>query len=226
MGSKDILQQVKKTYSAIAYEFDATRDRPWPEFKVFLEEIKRRFINKKRLAALDVGCGNGRLSHFLKNYPIEYIGIDNNRIMLRIAKKKNPKARFRYADTCKLPFSAHSFDTVWSIALLHHLPTKKLRLQALKEMKRVLKPGGLLCLTVWNLWQKKYKKYIDTKTHHAQIPWGQNKKILRYYYAFRATELRDLLKKSGFRKIKQFRPSYRSTPLPLYNLSFIAYEES
>lgn len=211
MKPKHILQEVKKTYSAIAHEFDATRDRPWPEFSVFLSELKKHYnLQATSYNLLDVGCGNGRLSHFLTLRqtqddikPIDYTGVDNNRTMLRIAKKKNPKAHFRYANAYKLPFSSRSFDTVWAIALLHHLPTKKLQLCALKEMKRVLKPGGLLCLMVWNLWQKKYKKYIDKKIHHAQIPWGQNKKILRYYYAFKKNELRDLLKSVGLSTIKK-----------------------
>lgn len=202
----------------IAHEFDATRDRPWPEFKVFLAALKK--LGKIKL--LDVGCGNGRLSHFLTLrqaqgdiQPIDYTGMDNNRTMLKIAKKKNPKAKFRYGDICKLPFPARSFDTVWSIAVLHHLPVKKLQQKALQEMKRVLKPGGLLCLTVWNLWQKKYKKYIDTKTHHAHIPWGQNKKILRYYYAFRATEIHKLLETTGFYSIKKLRSKHNLSYLCL-----------
>lgn len=212
MGNRDILQEVKRSYSAIAHEFDATRDRPWPEFSIFLKEIKKRFIYKKRLATLDVGCGNGRLSHFLKNEPIEYVGVDNNRTMLRIAKKKNPHVTFRFAEITKLPFSTHSFDTVWCIAVLHHLPTKKLRVKALKEIKRILKKNGLLMLTVWNLWQPKYRKYIDKKTQNAEIPW--KKKILRYYYAFKQNELHDLLKNAGFKKIKKVKSNH--------NFAFIA----
>jgi ubiquinone/menaquinone biosynthesis C-methylase UbiE len=216
MENKDILQEVKRTYSAIAHEFDATRDRLWPEFKAFLKEIEKRFIYKKRLAALDVGCGNGRLSHFLKNYPLNYVGVDNNRTMLRIAKKKNPNAIFKYAEITKLPFPSHSFDTVWCIAVLHHLPTKKLRLQALREIKRVLKPDGLLCLTVWNLWQPKYRKYINQKTHNAAIPWKE--KILRYYYAFKQNEFRDLLKNAGLNKMKQLKS--------MHNFAFVATNRS
>lgn len=204
-----ILKNVKATYSAIAHEFDVTRDHPWPEFGIFLSKLKKHYnLQPTSYKLLDVGCGNGRLSHFLKNEPVNYIGVDNNRTMLRIAKKKNPRVHFRYADACKLPFPTHSFDAVWAIALLHHLPTKKLQLCALKEMKRVLKPGGLLCLTVWNLWQPKYKKYIDIKTHHAQIPWGSDNKIKRFYYAFKKRELQDLLKKAGLSKMKQVKSTH------------------
>lgn len=225
MKAKYILQEVKKTYSAIAHEFDGTRDRPWPDFEVFLAKLKkqgsRNFAQQnkqgsvKKLKLLDVGCGNGRLSHFLKKEPIEYIGIDNNRTMLRIAKKKNPQAKFRYGDVCKLPFPARSFDTVWSIAVLHHLPNKTLQLKALREIKRVLIRGGSLMLTVWNLWQPKYRKLIDRKTHTAFIPWGG--KVLRYYHAFQATELRALLKRARFSSIKKIRS--------MNNIAYIAYNE-
>ncbi|MBI2638439.1 methyltransferase domain-containing protein [Candidatus Peregrinibacteria bacterium] len=241
MGSKDILQEVKRSYSAIAHEFDATRDRPWQEFKIFLDYLRKQaqpvFASARsesghrmhdppalfrqtlasannRLRLLDVGCGNGRLSHFLKKNPIEYTGVDNNRTMLRIAKKKNPHAVFRFAEITKLPFPARSFGAAWCIAVLHHLPTKKLRLQALKEIKRILKPNGLLFITVWNLWQPKYRKYIDQKTQNAEIPWGTEKKILRYYYAFKQNELRDLLKSAGFKKIKKITSNH--------NFAFIA----
>lgn len=223
MRINQILKKIKTDYSKIADEFDASRGiREWPEFKVFLKELRKRKKASSTLRVLDVGCGNGRLWHFLTIRqahgdigPIDYIGVDNNKKMLQIAKKHAPKARFRFGDVLKLPFPANSFDTVFAIALLHHLPTKKLQLKALKEMKRVLKPGGLLFLTTWNLWQKKYIKYINAKTHHAKIPWGKGKKVLRYYYAFRSAEFKNLLKDAGFHSIKKL-----SSP---HNLAYICF---
>lgn len=213
MNAQGIVQQVKAAYSSIANEFDATRNRPWPEFTAFLKEIKKYSIGIKRLATLgvlDVGCGNGRLAHFFAFQQGEikafsYTGIDNNPELIRIAKKKYPKARFRRADiTQRLPFPPRSFDSVWCIAVLHHLPTKTSRLNALKEMNRMLKKEGMLMLTVWNLLpQKKYKKYLDPKTHDGEIPWGAEKKFTRFYHAFTRTELAALLKKAGFRRIKK-----------------------
>lgn len=206
MDPQQLLHKVKKIYTAISEEFDATRHKPWPEFKIFLQyffKLQTLGSANSRFRLLDVGCGNGRLLHFLKNEPIEYVGVDNNRTMLKIAKKKAPKAIFRYADILKLPFLAASFDMVWCIAVLHHLPTPKLQLQAVHEMKRVLKKNGLLMLMVWNLWQPKYKKFIQEKTHHALIPWKN--KVERFYYAFRAQEIEKLLKKAGFPKWKRIK---------------------
>lgn len=207
MKSNGIVQQVKHTYSAIAHEFDATRDRQWPEFSVFLKHMFRQTRAKlKPIRLLDIGCGNGRLSRFLKPYSVDYTGIDNNKKFVRIAKKKNRKAKFLLADALKLPFSKNSFDSVWVIAVLHHLPTEKLRRKALIEAKKVLKKNGTLMLTMWNLLpQKKYKKYMNPKTHDFQIPWGKEKKWIRYYHAFTMPELTTLISSTGFSIVKKIR---------------------
>src|SRR3989344_4703050 len=47
------------------------------------------------------------------------------------------------------------FDKVYSISVLHHIPSRELQLQYLKEANRVLKPGGLLILRVWDFWKRK-----------------------------------------------------------------------
>lgn len=203
MKTHAILKKVRTDYTQIAKEFDKARDREWPEFSFFLKYLKKQNTKKESVRLLDCGCGNGRLAQFLQSESIDYTGVDNNRSLLAIAKKKNLRSLFRYADILKLPFPADSFDTVWCIAVLHHIPTKTLRLKAVKEMRRVLKKNGLLVLTVWNLWQPKYRKYINQKNHVAYIPWGPAKKIQRYYYAFKEKELRALLRESGFSRLKK-----------------------
>lgn len=211
MRTKEILRKIKDDYTSIAEGFDMSRATPWPEFDLFLRFLKLtppkgadRLRKQKKIRLLDVGCGNGRLADFLKNQPIKYTGVDNNRKLLEIAKKKYPKAMFRYADALKLPFPPRSFDSVWCIAVLHHIPPE-LHLRALKEICRMLKKNGTLMLTVWHLWQPKYKKYINAKTGRALIPWGVDKKIHRFYYAFRPAQLRQLLKTAGFSTLKKVR---------------------
>lgn len=229
MQTKDVLNKVKTDYKLISAEFSKTRQKPWPEFKIFLKKLGLEKKSRK-IKLLDAGCGNGRLYDFLKNKPIDYIGIDNNKNLLKIAKQKYPLARFCCADVTRLPFPNNSFDAVWCIAVLHHLP-KVLHLKAFKEFHRVLKPNGKLMLTVWNLWQRKYKNFIDKKTNIALIPWGQAKKVKRYYYAFKKAKLKNLLKKSGFTLLNPqpsptssgvgVRPKRRTTLNP-HNLSYIA----
>lgn len=206
MGTRDILQELKKTYSAISAEFDATRNRPWPEFKIFLNYLQAG-EGKCRLCLLDVGCGNGRLADFFRGQPIRYTGVDNNRMLLSLARKNHPAADFRFAEiTRPLPFPARSFDTVWCIAVLHHLPTATLRREALRQIKKVLRKKGTIMFTVWNLLpQKKYHPYLDPKTHDARIPWGKEKKQTRYYHAFTLAELTALTNSAGFSVVKKIR---------------------
>lgn len=192
-----------------------TRNRPWPEFDLLVKHMNF----KKEQKLLDLGCGNGRLLSFFKDKPTDYTGLDNNKKLLSFAKKSHPKAKFKYGDILHLPFPASSFDTVWCIAVLHHIPTEKLQLKACKEMLRVLKSKGKLMLTVWNLWQPKYKKYIDKKTHDCLIPWGTEKKVKRYYHAFTSPELKRLLKESGFELKKEIKLK------DSWNLSYV-YEKS
>jgi SAM-dependent methyltransferase len=160
---------------------------------------------------------------------IEYIGIDGSEKFIEIAKQRYGNC-FQVADIlnlpciqetsktvkdnnhrlgCKgLPFSDNYFDTIWSVAVFHHIPSRELRLLALKEMKRVLKDKGRVIMTCWNLYQKGYLnlllKYFFRKVFNKSkldfkdvfVPWG-NSNIKRYYHAFTKKELEELFKESG-----------------------------
>ena len=97
------------------------------------------------------------------------------------------------------------FDKIYCVASFHHLPGKNYRMQALENMKSVLKPDGMLVISVWNLWQKKYRKHIFKSLLNLHkydfadtfIPWGKTG-VNRYYHAFTIYEMRNLLRESGF----------------------------
>ena len=183
---------------------------------------------------LDVGCGNGRFYDVLKSKNIKYSGIDNSEELIKIAKDKFSEANFEVADILKIPFTDNSFDKVYCIAVLHHIPSNELRIEALKELKRVLKPGGLLILTAWNLWQtriswrqvfnnlilKVFKKtQLDPKD--ILIPWkNQSGQVLtqRYIHAFTKAEISKLATRVGL-KIKKtgttFRPDLKDNNIYL-----------
>lgn len=198
--AKKLLQKVKQDYNKISDSFDQTRQRDWSEFEIFKNYIK----NGQKVA--DLGCGNGRFYGFINNYyKIKYTGIDNSKNLLKKAKKTFSKeAKFIEGNLLKLPLKDREIDTAVCIAALHHIPSKKLRQSAVKEMSRIMKPKGLLLLTVWNLFQPKYKKYIwKSRIRHILslgkydsrdtfIPWGKSG-VKRYYYAFKPKELKKLL---------------------------------
>jgi tRNA (uracil-5-)-methyltransferase TRM9 len=205
--AKAILENVKKTYSDIANDFSKSRNNKWNEFDSFLEFIE----NKDNVA--DIGCGNGRFYKFLREKrDSKYVGIDNNKELLKEARHLN-KADFIEGDILKIPLEERSQDVTVCIAALHHIPSKKLRNQAIEELARITKPKGHLLLSVWNLLeQEKYKKYVvkafvkwlytmgKFEKRGLFIPWQKERD--RYYYAFKESELEKMLDKD-FKIIKK-----------------------
>jgi ubiquinone/menaquinone biosynthesis C-methylase UbiE len=100
---------------------------------------------------LDVGCGRGFYLNVLSScWPnLKLHGVDLNERYLSIAKKllKGTTARFVKADIVKLPFRDNYFDCVIASEILEHVEKDK---KALAEIKRVLKPEGILMITVPN----------------------------------------------------------------------------
>lgn len=97
---------------------------------------------------LDAGCGNGRYTHFLlKQADADALitGFDYSQQMLRRARERlqNERATHVAADLTRLPYADRSFDACVCGWVLEHLPDPKM---GLKELARVLQPGGKLLL--------------------------------------------------------------------------------
>ena len=211
-----LLKIVKDNYREIAAEFDATRKKyVWPELEKILENIK------PGSHVLDIGCGNGRLLENLKDKKVSYLGVDNSEELINLAKINYPENNFNIVDVLELnKVVKNKFDLIISVAMLHHLPGKNLRLQALEQMKEATKSDGRIIFSVWKLWgNKKYRKYLykniwqkiirKTDLDYGDIlfPWknGKGETISeRYYHAFTKKELKDLLKKTGFKKFNLY----------------------
>ncbi len=88
---------------------------------------------------LEIGCGTGIYTRFLVNDFEHVIATDLDGSMCSQAQTLIPKAKVLVADACKLPFHDASFDGVFGVSILHHVPDRAL---AFREVFRVLKPGG------------------------------------------------------------------------------------
>jgi len=159
--AENLLKKTKQDYDKIAQEFSATRWRIWEEAEFLFNDYV--MPGEK---VLDLGCGNGRFFEFLKDKDIHYIGVDFSEKLIEIAKNKYPKLKFEVANALNLPFPNNYFDKIYSIAVLHHIPSKQFRLQFLQEARRVLKSNGLLILTVW---EPKSKKNLNLFLKHTAL---------------------------------------------------------
>ena len=83
---------------------------------------------------LEVGCGRG----LFQDLVVDYTGVDLTSAVAHLMHKP-----FVACDATRLPFASGSFDAIWSVTVLEHVPDPEM---ALEEMQRVLKPGGLLFL--------------------------------------------------------------------------------
>ena len=95
--------------------------------------------NSKR-DCLDIGCNTGHLTKILWDSGFKVTGLDFSKQSLLLAKELLPQASFVYGDALALPFEVNQFDVVTSFGTLQILRDWR---QALREMNRVLKPGGV-----------------------------------------------------------------------------------
>ena len=126
----------------------STRERT---FKTALIDQVGAFSRKE---VLDLGCGTGTLVRILAERQPDAIitGLDSDRNALEQAKSKlentSSCVSLRQGFAQDMPFESATFDIVISSLFFHHL-TRQQKLEALKEIQRVLKPGGKLHLADW-----------------------------------------------------------------------------
>lgn len=220
-----IIDSLEQGYDRIADHFSQTRLQPWPEFSLLEPLIQ------PDAEVLDVGCGNGRLAEFTKKIKpplsegaalqssnerrrarsIKYTGTDLSGGLLSHAQKLYPDDTFVQASMLNLPFPDHQFDVVVCVAALLHIPSEQYRIQALREMYRVAKPGATLFMVNWNLYQDALPDYFTATQQEfgeqweagdALIPWKNPQgEILaqRYYHGFTINELNTICETAGWK---------------------------
>ena len=210
LNDQDI--NVQDSYDKIAKYFSVTRVFTWKWTDNFITSLSQssscQSSSCQSSFVLDIGSGSGRNMNY---HGHTMFGID---LSLEQLKQCSNSKSIIQANMINIPFKNFTFDAIISIASFHHLSTIPERHQCLKEMKRVLKPGGKILLSVWSINQpnktkRKFDKYGDTI-----VNWNTNKKstnkstekdsdsspdlsnliIPRYYYIFKLNEIEDLLK--------------------------------
>lgn len=105
----------------------------------------------KGAAVLDIGSGTGEHLKRAIRHGLSATGIEPAPGMLEVARRNVPEARLEQGTAAPLPFEDASFDAVLMIEVLRYLDRNDIR-TALREARRVLRPGGTLFVTLVNRW--------------------------------------------------------------------------
>ena len=148
---------------------------------------------------LDVATGTGKQAFAFAKKGFDVIGIDLSEAMLKVAigKNKYENARFEIADAVNLPFENNSFDVSCVSFALHDMPLT-IRERALKEIKRVTKPEGMIIIVDYALPENRIRRFLIY--HFISLYEG------KYYSNFIKSDFEALLGKTGI-KIKEELPA-------------------
>lgn len=219
---QQLLELVKKNYEEIAEEYDQTRRKTTTPLWQKVGEYARKVKPGNRV--LDIGCGNGKLLEFLPT-KIDYLGVDTSKKIIEIAASRFPEREFKAADILTLQnLNETDFDHIFCVAVIHHLPGRDLRVQALQNMAGKMKPNGKMIITAWNLWaQKKFRKLLLKNILLRLI--GKNKMEIgdvvfdwkgsdrqttskRYYHSLTKKEFQKTIKKAGLTPKNIYKDEY------------------
>jgi ubiquinone/menaquinone biosynthesis C-methylase UbiE len=123
---------------------------------------------------LDAGCGPGEMAAALMQQGYEVWGLDIAEPMIRHARERCGADRFRVGDIERIPFPDNTFDAVVCLGVLEYLDTDA---QALREIERVLKPGGKAVLSTPSAICPLY--HVDRLVAAAELVYSSVKHRLR-----------------------------------------------
>ncbi len=163
-----------------------------PAYRMFMQELYDwRGRDARNFDLLDIGSGTGSWLAMVAGSGMaagRLVGLDYSSSMCAVAEAKagdiDPPPRFVNGDSEHLPFQDQSFDVVTCSHSLHHYPHQA---AAVREMKRVLRPGGRLLIidgfrdniigwVLFDLIITRAESTPDAKVYHA--PWS----VMRQYF--------------------------------------------
>ena len=110
---------------------------------LLVDLAQRRLGDPTKLSALDVGCGVGVTDRFLADRFGDLHGVDIAGDAVERARETNPNVHYASYDGGALPVPDDAVDVAFTICVVHHVPTEDWPVFA-AEMKRVVRPGGLV----------------------------------------------------------------------------------
>jgi SAM-dependent methyltransferase len=150
---RNVYDDAERARAYADLEFPGTYYLAFRDLPVLLREHVRG------TRALDFGCGAGRSTRFLRQLSFDVIGVDVSEVMLAQARSRDPHGDYRLvADGTLAGFGSGTLDLVLAAFTFDNVPSDRQKTAALRELRRVLAPGGRLVVVVsapviyWHEW--------------------------------------------------------------------------
>lgn len=228
-----LLRLNREFYDQFGEQFAPTRGPEQPGLRQLLAYLPGQGT------LLDVGCGNGRLALALDlaGRRVDYWGVDASAELLAIARRQTVGLRhvcatFVQGDLADPGWPAAlpdvAFDAITALAVLHHLPGWRLRLELLCTLRLHLAPGGVLALSTWQFlnsprlrhklvpWEAMGLAPDDVEPGDYLLDWRRGGRGLRYCHLVDESELSSLAQSARLTVETQFYADGRDGRLNLF----------
>ena len=179
-------------------ELQSSYDRVAADYaEEFRDELEKKPFDQKMLDWLaekvgtlgvicDMGCGPGQVARYLHEHGAKACGVDLSQSMVERARELNPDVSFQQGDMLALAeVTDESYGGIAAFYSIIHAPRTAV-VQALRELRRVLCPGGILLLTF----------HLGQEVIHRDEWWG--KEVSLDFIFFEREEMKDYLRAAGF----------------------------
>jgi SAM-dependent methyltransferase len=144
---KNFIQGTQTSYDRVAADYadrfkDEMDDKPFD--RDCLDRLAREVGGLGPIC--DLGSGPGQIARYLHRQGVMTLGVDLSPKMVAEAQRLNPEIHFHQGDMLSLPEEDNSWGGIAAFYCIIHIPRPQV-VDALREMRRVLKPGGMLLVT-------------------------------------------------------------------------------
>ena len=188
---KNTILNTQTSYDAVSHDYaerfkDEMDDKPFD--RDCLDRLAREVGDLGPIC--DLGCGPGQIARYLhRRRGVKTLGVDLSPKMVAEAQRLNPEIHFHQGDMLALPDEDNSWGGIAAFYCIIHIPREQV-VDALREMKRVLKPGGLLLIAF----------HIGTEIKHLDEWWEKPVNVDFAFYL--PDEMEGWLKEAGYELVE------------------------
>ncbi|MDD5726237.1 MAG: class I SAM-dependent methyltransferase [Patescibacteria group bacterium] len=201
---RKLAKEVADFYEKEGSAFSSKRTQPWNLMGLLTDRLKSGDL------LVDIGAGNCRLADVIPS-SVRYLGVEPSNSLRKEAQGRlslRNNGEVVAGSLPKLDLQESYADAIACIAVLHHIPSQEMRTESIIELHRILKPGGLMLLTVWNPRAIRFFSWNTFKNAWLRLrgvkggepgdlyyPWKASGKLEeRYVHAFTLSEFKSLFK--------------------------------